>query len=271
MCARLGQVCAENSPVDLCLVTGDLADTGKQEDMEKAAQLILGKQGILEKVSASRFFLPGNHDRWQGEDKRPGGKVFDTVFCSEWPSGFGGIHHWYLTKPCTTTLQNETFAVVSADFCLRDIDDQEGAKGYFAQGRAYPEIVSALVEKTQELRTKYGLVFILWAFHFPPNFPYSKTRWDNIGGSGWMNLLESDEVIKAANDAGVTLILGGHSHTMNYYYPDKKLNPNLQVFCASTVLGKPVRDEQGFHLLHFEIQEGQLVGDMGRTDYSLSP
>lgn len=271
LCARLGQVCSKYSPVDLCLVTGDIAETGTQEDMKKAAQLSFGHQGIFANVHTPRVFLPGNHDRWQDEKKIPGGEKFDKVFSEEWPSGMGGVHHWSQTKPCPTTGKNETLGVVSADFCLRNRADQEGARGYIAQGRAYPEVVSALVQKTQEIRAEHdGLAFILWAFHFPPHFPYSKMRRDNLAGSGWMQLLESDGVIKAANDAGVTLIMGGHSHTRMLYFPDKTLYPNLRVFCASTVLGKPIQDEQGFHLLDFEIQGGQLVRDMEQTDFSLA-
>jgi 3',5'-cyclic AMP phosphodiesterase CpdA len=157
---------------DAILVTGDLATTGKADDLNAAYEFIaspavkgyLNAAGrpTLQAAGRPLYLLPGNHDRF-GAFYLPGGAEFDKVFATVWPVG-QGVHVW---PPLVSQSEGETLVLVGVDFTLRTADAGQGFLGYLGQGRA-SHLVDALVQATEEVHRQHPGCTILWALHFEP-------------------------------------------------------------------------------------------------------
>jgi uncharacterized protein YidB (DUF937 family) len=85
--------------IDLILLTGDLADDGDPRNLEEALSFIFTDATHEWKVTTASgyqptlncncgvppiFLMPGNHDRFMGAGRLPGGTAFDTTFKPYW-------------------------------------------------------------------------------------------------------------------------------------------------------------------------------------------
>jgi 3',5'-cyclic AMP phosphodiesterase CpdA len=76
---------------DLVLISGDVADDGEDRNLKEALGFIAAPvktAGFQPTLDAERrggppfFIIPGNHDRFEGKLRKPGGRTFDKRFGS---------------------------------------------------------------------------------------------------------------------------------------------------------------------------------------------
>jgi len=236
--------------LDAIVITGDIATTGLEHDLEKARIFIegppdpedprLSEDGIatISGLGVKHIILlPGNHDRYRewrdpfslvSLGYTPGNKKFHDVFQRHWQNDVK-----------TTFVEKDGLAVVvcAADFSLRKWQNAHlpHPANWHAQGRIYTDdILPELVSQTQAARSdclrRQLEVVIIWALHFPPAFP---------NASSVMKLLDEQHVIAAANESQVACILAGHTHKqVAYPLP----NSSTYVFCAGSASQADVED-----------------------------
>lgn len=237
--------------LDAIVITGDIATTGLEHDLERARIFIegppatdnsyLSEDGIatISGVGVNHIILlPGNHDRYRewrtpfglvSLGYTPGNKKFHDVFQRHWQDDVK-----------TTLVEKDGLAVVvcAADFSLRSWLDAYWPQpaNWHAQGRVYREsedVLPKLISQTQAatancLRRDLQVV-IIWALHFPPAFPNSKS---------YMKLLDEEYLVAAAKECGVACILVGHTHRQVAY----PLPNSTYVLCAGSASQADVED-----------------------------
>lgn len=241
--------------VDLTIITGDMADKGDRRSIQIAFDHLCQSEKAIFPDSFQRVFVPGNHDRYRHTkfwDYNPGGESFDQIFHREWSGGHGGVHHRAIARICPKTGAREAIGVVCGDFSLQEKSDATTPFGILGQGKAYPEIINRMEETTRKLADQYSPIFIVWALHFPPHYPYGD-RLDNR--NGMMELIDSQQLIDSANRCQISHILCGHAHEQKMYTVD-----TVNILCTSTVLGESdnTGSRKGFQMLEFFIEGGKL-------------
>lgn len=201
--------------LDGVLITGDIATTGLDFDLEKALVFIEGIPDSSDSRTSGGFptissmglpvhLLPGNHDRYKlrfsGLGYAPGGRKFHQVFHAHWQDD---------VKQSSVVKSDLAVGIIAADFSLQKTRHAQWRNlvvNAYSQGKAYQDIVDKCVIETQKFQQEYDEkkdVFIIWAMHFPP-IPEQKAP--------YMRLLHREAVISAANQNSVALILSGHTH-----------------------------------------------------------
>jgi|GEM_PF-1919716 len=286
-----------NKRLDGVILTGDIATTGDPKDIDRIDKFFnepphpdperafigrKSRQATLSFISPPDVFLKffaGNHDRYVR--RRTFGKtrkwklplivrkVFDVG-----GTEFDRIRFKKDTAPKTRPV--EAFSkekdlgggrklvvwVLMADFTLKDFDDHEQVFGWLAQGKVYERALEILVDLTE--RVKAGKdpdkhQCILWACHFPPQFPNARLH---------STLLDGDKLIKAANDLGVRAILTGHTHEQTRFS-----RPGMQtevICCGTTTQFEPNSRPGGryendltkgnhFQILNIDVEKGGKI------------
>jgi 3',5'-cyclic AMP phosphodiesterase CpdA len=249
------------NPLDAVLLTGDLATTGRQHDLEQAVKFIDGPVHqylstqtpdyvpTLAAVRTPIWLLPGNHDRLRRARFRgysPGGKIFDRLFSSHWPSS---VHDY---SPILSQ-SGLSVAVIAADFNLQDKRHREGRWwNKYAQGRVYQRILDKLESttrfiQTNHARSSYDTLAVIWSIHFPPRSPA-------IANS--MKLIDDERLIEVANRCDITAILAGHTHEPVRY---KGPGMSFEIFCAGTASQHFAPNGHYVHLLNLYLDASQSV------------
>jgi len=205
----------KKSSLDAIVITGDIATTGLDYDLERALQFIEGKPDAqdvrvsfgfptISGAGLPIFLLPGNHDRYKLLLRRlgyaPGSRKFHQMFSRYWQ---GDVKTNVIVK------DRLAVGIIAADFSLRKWRDAEWPDvvvNSYSQGRVYSDILDELVDATDTFRADHAGadgIFIIWAVHFPPLS--TKTE-------SYMRLVDGEQVVASANDCGVSLILSGHTH-----------------------------------------------------------
>jgi 3',5'-cyclic AMP phosphodiesterase CpdA len=202
------------SRLDAVIITGDIATTGLTFDLEFALRFVEGIPDATDKYRSNNFptisgtqlpifLLPGNHDRYKPLLRRfgyiPGWTNFHKVFHKHWGSN---------VKINSLKSDNFCVGIIAADFGLRSARDSTLPQlvNMYAQGKVYQDTLDELVSATNSYiddHIEESEVAIIWALHFPPLAP-------NL--PPYMELLDSANLISAANQTGVMLILSGHTH-----------------------------------------------------------
>jgi hypothetical protein len=240
------------------MLTGDIATTGSQKDLDVAHSFVTSTADIkipwlndkreptLEGSGVNVWIMPGNHDRYKHTLPPtfylPGGTYFDKRFQNKW------------TYPVTTfseSVQDLTVAVITADLNLRDKSESKGSYGWLAQGKAYTDILDKLENETDEAKDKYNAenraLAVLWAIHFPPDYPY-------IANTN--KLLDSDTLIYRANHCQINGILSGHTHQpVRYRTPKMKFD----VFCTGSVSQHYCPEGNHFQIIEVSTLDGQNI------------
>lgn len=236
--------------IDAVILSGDLATTGIQIDIDKLQRFFSSPidpvhpwenqdgEATLAAVSIPKWIVPGNHDRYEPTGRfiffqnlpvpipkffDPGAPRFDQIidFQHAPAKELGALPDW-TSGPATVRV-----VVFGADFSLRQFGDHDGFYGWLAQGCAYDDILQQLISKTEEAKSRHrehnqGALCILWVVHFPPGFPHlSKPH----------RLLFEGRLTRAANNHGVKAILAGHTHEQVKY---RKPGANFEVLCCGT-------------------------------------
>jgi 3',5'-cyclic AMP phosphodiesterase CpdA len=193
--------------LDAVVLCGDLADDGERENLE-SARLFIEEAPAHKYLSSDGFptlgwsvnanvrilLLPGNHDRFRGEMRLPGGVQFDSVFGSYWRSGLNGIHAATISKG------KEKLILAFADFCMPNL--KKGRSCIWGQGLAGRGTVDGLESLTIRLREEAPMSAIIWILHFPPLIDVEKK----------LRLRRAQRVLDAAIRTGVRKIFAGHLH-----------------------------------------------------------
>lgn len=233
---EIGQVVSlQENKLDAVLLTGDLATTGKEDDIKRARNFLRAtfnpkyphksretsyRGGTLSAVKIPIIHLPGNHDRYV-----PTRGIYLGKFMRFFNPN-GGNYDLLLSNYRQDTVQKSILprdisqdkklrvVILTADFTLQDFADHEGHFGWIAQGKVYSDIRKKLVHLTEDeisQKPSKDVLCILWAMHFPPIYP---------GGKDHSKLLNADKLIEEANRLGVKAILAGHTHQqLNYDNP----------------------------------------------------
>jgi 3',5'-cyclic AMP phosphodiesterase CpdA len=243
--AIVNLVNAEQKKLDAIVITGDIATTGLDHDLNKALEFVdgpppisggsisggvpflgslstpIGSLPTLMGTHLPIFLLPGNHDRYKhllgGLGYAPGGRNFHKWFGGYWTDDVN-----------VNVVTKEDFAVgvIAADFSLRGRGDSKRpkSKNSYAQGKVYPDILQKLKNVTQSFKDENTEkdIFIIWAIHFPPVNPHIRS---------YMKLIGDDSLVALANRLGVALILSGHTHN-----PFELSSPKMKfrVLCAGS-------------------------------------
>lgn len=256
-----------STDVDALLITGDLATTGSQSDLNTAREWIAGNAAAkhiprylhqgevaqkLATVAKTLILMPGNHDRYQGPKSIPRSALFESVFGNHWDLGSGK------TLPARnapeirkTIIQNgdDWLIVLCADLSLRKKIDQNGMWGYLGQGSSYQDICDEMVRETQFCRAMYPQILVVWATHFPPKFDHKK-----VGSR--LRLLDEDKLLIAATAAEVRVIFSGHTHISKaYQVPGSR----VVVVCAGTPIAFGKDENQSFNAVTLNADRGRLT------------
>ena len=248
---------------DAILVTGDLATTGEEIDLREAAELSLGTpkerwltgamRPTLQGAQLPVIVLPGNHDRFDGPTAVPpfwasGGRNFDAHF-EDWRSVSAVAFTLKAPLP-----QTDALTVVCGDLTLIEDADADGLWGRLGQGCAYETVLARMVELSSKARS-FGPTAVLWAVHFPPQFP---------GEDAVMRLLNAESLLKKATSVGVSHILSGHTHQPLVYKPVKF--PTVEVHCAGTACSLSSPTANAFHSRSFEVT-GEVIENVRYCDF----
>jgi 3',5'-cyclic AMP phosphodiesterase CpdA len=244
--------------LDFVVVTGDLATTGKEEDLKKAHDFIYappssgspwltadGFPTLGGSYSLPPFLvMPGNHDRFVDEYLFPGGKAFDKVFSSYWPGG--NLASYKISK----TNGAESLFLVLCDFTLEALNDADPFLGYLGQGRVYDSRLDDLVAATKEIGAP-NIQNIIWGMHFTPAYT----------GKYSLQLQDHDKLLQAANKLNVNLVLSGHIHKAFSI-----TNNSVEIHATGSATVFTTRDEN--ILTYYEVDVlNNKINALRRTDY----
>jgi predicted phosphodiesterase len=225
------------------LITGDLATTGMQPDLDSAKNWIAGSAShkyvphqfggsstvtCLGDLAGTLILMPGNHDRYQGAANDPGSAVFENVFGTHWDLGRGNVMQPVnpRIRRADVRSENEALIILCADFSLiQKIDATDSLVSYMGQGKAYKNIVDALVAETRTCRETDQNACIVWATHFPPQFKHDTV---NVGPE--LALINDDVLLDAASKESIKIIFSGHTHVSSVYRAFR----DVYVVCAGT-------------------------------------
>jgi hypothetical protein len=275
--------------LDGVILTGDIATTGRRKDIARVdrvfndpadAKLFYTSrftcEGTLSFITPPVFmkFFAGNHDRFvltpavgrttiRGVPAivpkvfDVGGTRFDTVRFKRDPMPKNPPVEKFSKARRSANNRILRVWIFTADFTLRDFGDHEGLWGWLAQGKVYTDVLDKLITETQKViaeKKEIESQCILWACHFPPQFPNERTDSKLIGG---------DLLVKAANDLGVTAILTGHTHEQTSY---SRPGMKTEILCCGTTTqfepdsmpgGRHAKDPtKGNHFQILNIDEG---------------
>lgn len=282
--------------LDAIIITGDIATTGKVDDLNEAKYIL-----SYEPYSNSDFnapyirpdesetpiingnenipiiLLPGNHDRYEIENfvltpMTPGGTNFFEIFRDFWKDEV--VNSFTLEK------ENTALGVIAADFSLIDFKDATTPQYLtrWAEGKIYPHILEELISRStqfiKESLEKDLTPILIWAVHFPPAFSYGKII-KSLSAYFTKSLLDEDKLIYHADYNHVSLIMAGHTHIPKFYsiplFSFEQDDP-LLVHCSGSTLqyynSDELRREVNYcHILTLEHEEDVIYTSV--KDYKL--
>jgi 3',5'-cyclic AMP phosphodiesterase CpdA len=261
--------------LDAIILTGDLATTGNQNDIQLVKSFLQSTgnsrypylndqhEATLGAIQIPIWFLPGNHDRlvptlglsWARNLPfpkffEPGGTQFDNYlgdFKTD-PAQVLGL----LPAASPTSLR---VVIIAADFSLKSFGHHEGLYGWLAQGRIYNDVLASLLQKTEDQIAAHkedprGTLCVLWAIHFPPGFPHiSQTN----------RILFEERLTAEAKQCGVKAILAGHTHEQVRYR--KPAMTFSVICCGSTTQHVPpnTRGANRFQIINIAVSTANEV------------
>jgi DNA repair exonuclease SbcCD nuclease subunit len=243
--------------IDGIIITGDIAATGTQSDLTRAADFFTTPTNPASELpwlnsyqeptlqifkNKPIIIVPGNHDRFSDLLAWPG-NLFYHYFSEYWNVGPGGINAFFLPTKSVPIL-----SIVCADFSLEKTTDSSLLLGRFGQGRVYSDRMNNLVKETENIRLEYPDCAIAWMLHFAPDC-------DTYQIAELKKLINSSELIEKAESGGVKYIFCGHTHQHADY---STTNQAVTVHCAAS---STVRPDEGaaIHLREIVIENAEIV------------
>jgi 3',5'-cyclic AMP phosphodiesterase CpdA len=246
------QIVEDKGKYDAILISGDLATTGSEEDIKAAHDYFHGKlwhtKNLIDDIPkicdvGRVIWMPGNHDRYEGNSFKPGCKRFEQ------PNFFGGrwrregqfqtdlgkqdgpVHSYHLKK------DNSYLTIICADFTYQEshpdlwLSGQNGGD-HIGQGYVADEVLSELERVTNASRNKFENTAIVWVSHFPPQFPRVATS---------LKLVNDERLLELADKLCISVIFSGHTHEA-MDYPLTSGSQNVRIICCGTTLEHQAND-----------------------------
>lgn len=251
---------------DFVLLTGDIATTGMQDDLEQAFNIVNGEELVVAKnlFNTSMIFLedilllPGNHDRYSGEVKpfressySPGGILFDTIFKKYWKVKTSKVRTNIIVK------DNIKIAILRVDFSLEENKKVPltGMIGYAGTGKAYNYILSDIEKEVEEIKEGYGEIPILLANHFHPT------------QKGSLELRSADKFLLKMKKLNIHYIFCGHTHIQKI----ERTEDDTVISCAGSLCGLPGENTFMHHKLEVSIKKDQYYVKLKSDLYKKYP
>lgn len=246
--------------LDAILISGDIAVTGTEKDINRATEFFTTpfsteepwlnnkRKPTLKAFTKPIVIVPGNHDRFCNVAGWPG-NLFYSYFSSYWTVGVGEIQCHLLPNK-----ESPTLAIICGDFSLDKISHSSSILlgSHFGQGKVYKHKLQKLIKETKRITTSYPACAIIWMIHFAPQFE------KHYELKIQMQLLDSKNLIEEAEKLGIEYILCGHTHLHKDYRIGN--NNKVRIYCAgtSTCIGSDI--DTTIHLLNIEVENGRVVG-----------
>ena len=283
---------------DAVLVTGDLAHTGREEDLKRALKFIeapnplsrqpwkgngLNEDNIGALSNKQIIVMPGNHDRFGEHDRKPQDVNFDLVFKSYWQAGarirakFGALRR---------DGDSSGISIICVDFSFSDIRQVtfEAKKTVFSRfnpfkrysflgkGKVTKKIIAELERATHIMRRQHPGNIVVWAVHFSLDCKDRSLE------------LERKHLLEASiKKMGIPFIISGHVHKSNSSLKEKikAKEGEMRSLIAGSATGVPhfraSLPNNSFQLLDFQIDDsGGLEVDVttikwNKTERMFSP
>lgn len=239
------QLAQEKDQYDAILISGDLATTGADKDINAAYNYLHGKlrhtKDVVDDIHpicdvARLIWMPGNHDRYKDNLFNPGCKRFEesNYFRETWrKSGQfqtdlgkndGAVHSYHLAK------KGRILTVVCVDFSFQQSDFPK----HIGQGIVLEDVLAELERVTTESKNKFRGTAIVWVSHFPPKFP-------RVANS--LKLENEYTFLQLAEKLNISIIFCGHTHeALDYDVPMP--SKNIRVVCCGTSLEHQPKDPE---------------------------
>lgn len=231
---------------DLVIVNGDMANTGWEDDLERARRFVVSEV-VGEGLGATKkpiSLIPGNHDRYRNDKIQhhlvvgAGGGIFDKVFAKEWSVEQG--------TTAKTLSKNPSVVAVFVDFTLRAEDagarPVQSLEQAYGNGSAYPDLCEQVSRLTEQAgRAGSG---VIWVMHFAPWF---------AGLPSLLRLLDEENLPLKSCSRWVSHILCGHTHV-----PRRYRREDIEIVCTGSCTKDSTLGGQNFpqSFLILELQDG---------------
>lgn len=238
--------------IDIAVLTGDLACTGRRADLIEAERFLNEvptgtffsglddfSVGFLKEIT---FLVPGNHDRYKNVLASPGCKNFDQVFAAQYPA-----ENRVYSR--TAVKGSDSLCIVFADFSFKSAVQPNGLAHRWGGGLVDRKTLGELADETERQRKSHRNCVVSWAIHFAP---YS------CGEE--LALTDYNYIIDVAKELGVKLIMCGHTHEPLFTASSKYV-----ISCAGTAMCVDKRDEHYCHIIDIDIRKSEIV--ISREDY----
>ena len=258
--------------IDCILITGDMATTGRDEDLQIAYEFIndpkrITKLGTFSWRSLSGLptlagcsnkniiILPGNHDRYVGPQLFAGGIKFDQVFRKYWPPKAGSSHQNTSRRIIPRLIRHpngkERIAFIAVDLTLKTSLHESCVLGSLGQGCAYKHRIDALERITESVKKDFNTNAIMWMVHFAPKFK---------GISAQTILIDDDSLIARAKRLKIKHIFCGHTHETDSYSVD-----GVCIHCAGSATAEPrwpsIKEinKNVIHYYQIKVDSGKII------------
>ncbi|MHC2585405.1 metallophosphoesterase family protein [Bradyrhizobium diazoefficiens] len=227
---KAAALAATGDQLDAIVLSGDLATTGMQTDLEAALRYIdtapastyfrspaRGQHAAdddlatIAGLAAHYLVVPGNHDRFENNNCDAGGTHFDSVFAKYWSgSKTRGVTGKIIEKATSQAAGSslERLAIFCVDGCLRDPAHAKPKLAQKSQGAVYRETAIELKTRTEAARQMFPDISVIWVIHFPPHYSIPPRE----------AMRHYFHIEQASRSLNVDVILSGHTH-VNFVYP----------------------------------------------------
>lgn len=246
---------------DAVVVTGDLSTTGLNGDLNLARNFIMdGKVPITWNSELQQYdaiaeqfpviLMPGNHDRYKIAFT-PGGKEFESVFGNDWQAGQNFVvqHAGEKVRGVCLEKNGKSLYILCADFTLQSVVDASvkgvpsNSLSYIGQGCVTQKVLDNLVGETNKIKALSADNVVIWATHFPPQYPEIDER---------LELTDGKKLSEAAKSSGVFLLISGHTHEDRCYEAN-----SIPVICTGTACAYGKNENLSFSVIEISINKTQ--------------
>lgn len=247
----LKHLISQMSGLDALIVSGDLATTGRNEDLKIARAFFDGDMPnewnpfsslefdspptLMNNSTHCVVSVPGNHDRYDNILAKPGNRGFERHFGDHWDFGRG--HASQLAgssnrvRRVIRSKEDSALILCLGDCSLNSPEEVDGFSGRWGQGVVTSQIIKdfeLVTRKSREEVSSNGLIpYIVWVIHFPPEFP-------NLAND--LKLIDGNSLVLAAERCGVDMILSGHTHKALGYKVHGQIR-SIPVYCCGSATG----------------------------------
>lgn len=245
-----------DKPYDGYIFSGDLATTGTRRDIAAAAAYLQARD--LYNTSAPPLILPptltalvpGNHDRYHGGRMWPTSSEFELGphFGGDWSIGGKGPTSERVFFNSREFVKGAArLGIVCGDFSYTEENCPRTFFQYWGGGMTVTKTITEMVKLTKDFQDAGTPV--IWVTHHAPI---------SRGTGFFLGLQGASELGDAAKNAGVKILLCGHTHTPSGYVfakTTKKSGEPVRVICAGSATAAGT-GERSYYEIVFAVKNG---------------